>query len=96
MLRPVMHVWSKTFTTLAAETLPELFQQAVDLRRRTPAPASGERRDPPEAAMLGSFRMPLADGHSQAVAVWRAGICGSDRTEFAVRDGVAHMVIVRH
>jgi hypothetical protein len=31
MLRPVMHVWSKIVTTLTAETLLELFQEAVDL-----------------------------------------------------------------
>ena len=39
MLRPVMHVWSKTVTTLTAETLLELFQQAVDLR--PPYPRTG-------------------------------------------------------
>jgi hypothetical protein len=39
MLRPVMHVWSKTVTTLTAETLLELFQQAVDLR--PPDPRTG-------------------------------------------------------
>jgi hypothetical protein len=47
--------------------------QAVDLRPPDPAPASGERRDPPEAVTLGSFRMPLADGHSRGrrcVACW--------------------------
>jgi hypothetical protein len=96
MLRPVMHVWSKTVTTLTAEPSWYCSSRLSTSGPRTPAPASGERRDPPEAATLGSFRMPLADGHSQAVAVWRAGICGSDRTEFAVRGGVAHMVIVRH
>ena len=77
MLRPVMHVWSKTVTTLTAETLLELFQQALDLRPPNPAPASGERRDPPEAATLGSFRMPLADGHSRGrrcVACWHVRV----------------------
>ena len=39
MLRPVMHVWSKTVTTLTAETLLVLFQQAVDLR--PPDPRTG-------------------------------------------------------
>ena len=39
MLRPVMHVWSKTVTTLTAETLLELFQEAVDLR--PPDPRTG-------------------------------------------------------
>jgi hypothetical protein len=39
MLRPVMHVRSKTVTTLTAETLLELFQQAVDLR--PPDPRTG-------------------------------------------------------
>jgi hypothetical protein len=50
--------------------LPQMLG-AVDLR--LPAPASGERRDPPEAATPGSFRMPLADGHSRdrrCVACW--------------------------
>jgi hypothetical protein len=31
MLRPVMHVWTKAVTTLTAESLLELFQEAVDL-----------------------------------------------------------------
>jgi hypothetical protein len=39
MLRPVTHVWSKTVTTLTAETLLELFQEAVDLR--PPDPRTG-------------------------------------------------------
>ena len=39
MLHPVMHVWNKTITTLTAETLLELFQEAVDLR--PPDPRSG-------------------------------------------------------
>lgn len=39
MLRPVMHVWSKTVTTLTAETLLELFQEAVNLR--PPDPRTG-------------------------------------------------------
>lgn len=39
MLRPVMHVWSKTVTTLTAETLLDLFQEAVDLR--PPDPRTG-------------------------------------------------------
>ncbi len=39
MLRPGMHVWSKTVTTLTAETLLELFQEAVDLR--PPDPRTG-------------------------------------------------------
>jgi hypothetical protein len=32
MIHPVMHVWSKTVTPLTAETVLELFQEAVDLR----------------------------------------------------------------
>jgi hypothetical protein len=32
MLHPVLHIWSKTVTALTAETLLELFQEAVDLR----------------------------------------------------------------
>jgi hypothetical protein len=39
MLHPVMHVWSKTVTALTAETLLELFQEAVDLR--PPDPRTG-------------------------------------------------------
>ncbi len=39
MLRPVMHVWSKKVTPLTAETLLELFQEAVDLR--PPDPRTG-------------------------------------------------------
>ena len=39
MLHPVMHVWSKTVTPLTAETLLELFQEAVDLR--PPDPRTG-------------------------------------------------------
>ena len=31
MLRPVLHAWSNTVTMLTAETLLELFQEAVDL-----------------------------------------------------------------
>ena len=32
MIHPGMHLWSKTVTPLTAETLLELFQEAVDLR----------------------------------------------------------------
>ncbi len=32
MIHPAMHVWSKTVTALTAETVLELFQEAVDLR----------------------------------------------------------------
>jgi hypothetical protein len=39
MLHPVMHVWNKTVTALTAETLLELFQEAVDLR--PPDPRTG-------------------------------------------------------
>jgi hypothetical protein len=39
MLHPVMHVWSKTVTPLTAETLLELFQEAVDLQ--PPDPRTG-------------------------------------------------------
>lgn len=36
MLHPVLHVWSKAVTALTAETLLELFQEAVDLRPPNP------------------------------------------------------------
>ena len=36
MLHPVLHVWSKAVTALTAETLLELFQEAVDLRPLDP------------------------------------------------------------
>jgi len=39
MLHPVLHVWSKAVTALTAETLLELFQEAVDLR--PPDPRTG-------------------------------------------------------
>jgi hypothetical protein len=39
MLNPVMHVWIKTVTALTAESLLELFQEAVDLR--PPDPRTG-------------------------------------------------------
>lgn len=39
MLHPVLYVWSKAVTALAAEILLELFQQAVDLR--PPDPRTG-------------------------------------------------------
>ena len=39
MLHPVMHVWTKTVTALLAESLLELFQEAVDLR--PPDPRTG-------------------------------------------------------
>jgi hypothetical protein len=86
MLRPVMHVWSKTVTTLTAETL-------WNCSSRLSTSALG----PPHRHLVSGAtrpRRPRLD-HSAclspmatvgAVAVWRAGICGSDRTEFAVRD----------
>jgi len=36
MIHPVMHVWSRTVTPLTAETVLELFQEAVDLRPQDP------------------------------------------------------------
>ncbi|MBV9024253.1 MAG: protein kinase [Streptomycetaceae bacterium] len=39
MLHPALHVWSKTVETLTAETLLELFKEAVDLR--PPDPRTG-------------------------------------------------------
>jgi len=56
MLHPMLHVWSKAVTALTAETLLELFQEAVDLRppdsrtgiwRTNPAASSSPPAPPP-------------------------------------------------
>jgi hypothetical protein len=59
MLRPMMHVWSKTRHHAHRRNPLELFQEAVDLRPWTPAPASGERRDRLGHAWISPYASPL-------------------------------------
>ena len=66
MLHPVMHVWSKTVTPLTVETLLELFQEAVNLGPRTPAPASGELRPAGQAPRIVKVRRYGGQGRAEA------------------------------
>lgn len=56
MIHPGMHVWSRTVTPLTAETVLELFQEAVDFGLRIPAPAAGDVQ-----ARLSRFLAPRGD-----------------------------------